>query len=675
MPLFKNSEFIQSIIRISIGLLTYLYISSGISTDYFNASYETLRNFAVIFFSFSFIILVSLFWVPASTTRRYLCLAFDISCATFSSHLSGGVNSVYVLVYLWIYIGYGTRYGKPFLVAAGVITFIGYNTLIIAENAWSTLTLDAIAFLLLIIALPIYLYAMHRRLQSEVDEARHANRAKTEFLSNMTHQIRTPIGGVVGMIDLLNKTNLDDQQQQYLHALSQSSNALQEIIEDIVDFSQIEQGNILFSHTSFQPGNLIDSLVNSLAPLAHEKNLEINCFIEDSFPQYVFSDAQRLRQLLSNLLRHVIDNAVTDNIYIHAWGGDLLPDGNIHANIEMSFTQAADTEHIYINDIPEYDQALALRIGSQLTRLMGGNLDLQYPSDSRPTLSLHFNWKPDTLQFSTPIPNYNHKTVLIYESDENNRAILENYCNRLGLETYSAHGHNNLIAHILWGKEKNKHFDLIIICETLKTGGIQSLLNRIRTEAKSTAPILYATYIKNISLTEPDASRDMQATITKPIAFEQLTRTIDQLLSTRTALVLPQHNTVPLHILIAEDSEVNASILYDHLTDMGHNVDIATDGNTALYAMHKHHYNLVFMDLYMPNLDGIEATQQWRSIESDHLAPLPIIAITAKATADIKQRCLDAGMNDFLAKPVSAKQLADVIHQYTNTPVSNDIHT
>ncbi|MCW9014476.1 MAG: hybrid sensor histidine kinase/response regulator, partial [Gammaproteobacteria bacterium] len=214
--MLKNTEFIQSVIRSIIGLLTFTYISAGIDSGYFDTDSMTLRMFALVFFSFTFVVVLSIFWKPVSTPRRYLALCFDIGSATFSSSLTGGINSVFILVYLWIYIGYGTRYGKNFLIAAVALTMVGYNVLLLTEDAWHLLTLDALAFLTLIIALPIYLYSLQKRLQVAVHDAKQADRAKTEFLSNMTHQIRTPIGGVVGMIDLLNKTDLSSQQQQYL---------------------------------------------------------------------------------------------------------------------------------------------------------------------------------------------------------------------------------------------------------------------------------------------------------------------------------------------------------------------------------------------------------------------------------------------------------------------------
>jgi len=664
MQKIKNIEFIQSLIRLTIGILTYAYISSGISSGYFNASFDVLLVFTLIFFGFSFAVMLSLIWIPASVPRRYLALAFDVSSTTFSAFLTGGINSVFILIYLWIYIGYGTRYGKHFLTTAVILTLIGYNVLLMTENAWSMLTLDALAFLTLIIALPAYLYSLQKRLQTAVSEAQTANKAKTEFLSTMAHQIRTPIGGVVGMIDLLNKTPLDAQQKQYLHALSQSSNSLQEIIEDIVDFSRIEKGNISFTQQSFQPRLLINSLIHSLAPLAHEKNININCYIHKQFPQNVLGDAQRLRQLLSNLIRHAIDQSDKQDICIDAQSSDINEENYINIKITILFSQPTGAKQIYAHDIPTSENALALRVGSQLTRLMGGTFDIQYPKENLAEFVLNFNWQLDKSVADEAINLFDNRRILIFEPNDSSREILERYCNQLNIETYTTDGKDNLIAHILWSQKKNRLFDTIVLCETLKQNTAYDLIKRIRNEAHCQAPVIYATYIQSIELSEPSIMQDIAASIIKPISLENISTTLQTVFDETSADEEALINENPQKkILLAEDNEINASIVYSHLTDMGHTVDIATDGNTALYTMHKHTYDIVFMDINMPNMTGLEATRQWRKLEPEQLS-LPIVALTAKATSEDRQQCMDAGMNDFMTKPVNAQQLKDMIDKH-----------
>ncbi len=663
MEKFKNTEFIQSIIRLGIGVLTYLYIASGLESGYFSGDLQTLQSFAEFYFSYAFLILLSIAWKPASTPRRYLTLFIDISCTTYASSLTGGINSVYVLIYLWIYIGYGTRYGKHFLIAAVAFTFIGYNILLISQNAWSTVTLDAAAFLLLILALPFYLYSLQKRLQDAVKDADQANQAKTEFLSSMTHQIRTPIGGVVGMIDLLNKTELNTQQKQYLQALSQSSHTLQEIIEDIVDFSRIEQGQINFNQQSFQPRLLINSLVHSLAPLAYEKELELNCFITQNFPVYVYSDAPRLRQLLSNLIRYAIDHSASGNIYIHAEAAEKNSHGSIPVSISINFEQASDAERIVLND-QSRDGDLALRVGSQLTHLMDGQLDIEYTKDHCPSLKIYFNWLadeektlPDTLPFSG-------KHALIFEQNQQNQDILKNYCRQLGIDTHESAGADNLIAHLLWAQQKQTTFDVVILCESLKSSFAQTLIHRIRMEARCDVPIIYATYIHGIENTISEDMLNVAATMTKPITLTELEFTLNKIFNTEAFATAQEDGQQPCSILLAEDSDINASVIYTHLTDMGHNVDIATDGNTALYAMHKHHYDIVLMDINMPKMSGLDVTREWRKLEKRE-TPLPIIAVTARATSDDKRQCYEAGMNDFLTKPITPTQLSEMLAKHT----------
>jgi CheY-like chemotaxis protein/signal transduction histidine kinase len=662
MDRLKNSEFIQSIIRLCIGALTFFYISSGIESGYFDTSHEVLKTFTIVFFSLSLLNIFSILWIAESTPRRYSALIFDIASTTFSSYLTGGINSVYVLVYLWIYIGYGTRYGLRFLGTAVVLTFIGYNLLLLTENAWHLLTLEAIAFLLLIIALPAYLYSLQKRLMHSADIATQANNAKTEFLSNMTHQIRTPIGGIVGMVNLLNKTNLDHQQKQYLQALSQSSHALQDIIDDVIDFSSIEKGKVSFNQSHTSPRLLIDSLIHSLAPLSYERDIELSCYIDKSIPDEVNLDSQRFRQLLSNLIRYAIEHSDQQDIYLNAYSSEPGSNNSVNSCIEIQFTQNLNIQHLTSNQIPETNDALPLRISYQLTRLMDGLFEIHYSSKTDIRFNLRFNWEQLNPNITQDL-RFAGKRVLIFEPNENNKNVLEKYCHQLGMKVYATTGHDNLIAHIIWSQQKNKPFDTLILGEDRRHRSCYELALRIRGEAHCNTPILYASYLHNIEQIEIEKIPAVEENIIKPISLNNLKKALYNILNEQAHTIEPANpKQRSLNILVAEDNEVNASVIYSHLTDLGHNADIATDGNTALYAMHKHHYDLVFMDLNMPNMDGLETTRQWRKLEKKH-SHLPIIALTAKATEEDRKHCFTSGMDDFMAKPVQEEQLIAVIQK------------
>jgi len=666
MEKLKNPELIQSIIRLCFGVLSYLYMSTGINNGYFNISYETLNIFISIFIGFSVLNMLTIFIKPTCFPRRYLALGFDIASATFSSFLTGGINSVYVLVYLWIYIGYGTRYGLKFLSIAVVLTLIGYNILLLTENSWHLLTLEYFAFLLLIIALPAYLYSMQKRLINLADLANSNSIAKSNFLSTMTHQIRTPIGGIVGMIDLLNKTKLDIQQKQYLQSLSQSSHSLQVIIEDVVDFSHIEKGHVSINQVSSNPRILIDSLVHSLAPLGYEKELDLSCYIDQSFPNDVFIDAQRFRQLLSNLIRYAIEYSTLKGVYIHAYAGQINSSEHISTNIEIKFQQNTELALLHSNQIPDTNEAFPLRISYQLTRLMNGLFEIQYNKQNDICFNLHFNWQKNTASAEHHIPTQTMegKRALIYDTDKTNLDILEKYCQQFGMEVYATSGRDNLIAHIIWSHEKNKPFDIIILGEDRKHKYCHDLVVRIRNEAKSIAPILYACYMHSMEQIEAESLHGIQASIIKPISLGILQSTISDLFQQPLGDDEKSQSTQrPLSILVAEDNEINASVVYSHLSNLEHNVDIATDGTTALYAMHKHHYDLVLMDINMPNMNGLEATRQWRRLESTK-SHLPIIALTAKATSEDRELCINAGMDDFLSKPINENQLKEMLKKH-----------
>lgn len=660
----KNPELIQSFIRLCIGGLTYVYITTGIESEYFIASQNTIFYFSLFFFGLSIVNILSILWIPSSTPRRYAMLAFDIGVTTFASFLSGGLNSVYILVYLWIYIGYGSRYGINFLSVAVALTLLSYNVLLLTEDAWHLLSLEAIAFLLIITALPAYLYSMQKRLMKMATQADSKNIAKNEFLHTMAQQVNSPMGGIVGMTDLLNKTELNIQQKQYLQSLSQSSQSLQEIIEDIVDFSRLEKADIPLNHVQINPRILIDGLVHSLAPLGYEKSRELTYYINSSFPNEAYIDAQKFRQLLSNLIRYAIQHSASKSIYIHAYAGTINANENLNANIEIQFQQSTETEPLQPNKMPNTNETLPLRISYQLTRLMNGLFEIQTNENQDVIFNLHFNWEKTRVNYKLNKRIHNNKRILIFDIDKVNLNVLEKYCLQLDMEVYTTSGHDNLIAHILWSQEKAQLFDIIILCEDIKHKHYHDLVNRIRNETLCNAPILYATYMHRIEQIAGKNLEGIQATILKPISLDILTRTLADLLLTCPPKLKTPENTLPtLNILIAEDYETNASDAYEHLTNLGHNVDIATDGNTALYAMNKYTYHLVLMDTSMPSLDGIEATKYWRFLERG-VKRTPIFALMESATDQTRDLCISAGMDDFFSKPINELQLKDALSKH-----------
>jgi len=406
--------------------------------------------------------------------------------------------------------------------------------------------------------------------------------------------------------------------------------------------------------------------MHSLAPLGYERQQELNCFIDESFPDSVMIDTQRLRQLLSNLIRYVIEHSTKQGVYVFAHAGHYNTNQLLSISIEISFQQTPDTAKLSTSQIPDTNEALPLRIAYQLTRLMDGLFEIQQKEKDNLQFNLRFNWKQLENATDQHADFPQNTRVLIFDTTPICRDILEKYCLQLGMDVYATSGNDSLLAHIIWSNEKNTPFDVIILGENRRQINCHELVTRIRHEVKCNTPILYATYLHSPDHAETEYLQYIQATIIKPVSLDILKNTLIKLLKQQHKV--KENKTTEqtaLNILIAEDNEINASVVYSHLTDLGHNVDIATDGTTALYAMHKHPYQLVLMDIYMPNIDGIEATLQWRRMEKGK-AHIPIIALTASATAEEKERCLQAGMDDFLTKPVHEAQLKKILDQYTN---------
>jgi len=669
MEIFRNTEFIQSLIRMTIGALTYIYMSYGINSGYFQFPYETLNLITIIFFSFTGLTTLSIFLIPTSLLRRYISLSFDIASTTVAASLTGGINSAYVLVYLWIYIGYGTRYGKNFILTSVALTFIGYNYLIFSQDGWAILTLDAIAFLMLIIALPFYLYTLQKRLQLAYNEAAQANTAKSEFLTALTQQIRTPISGVVGMINLLNKTPLNNQQKQYIEALNQSSESLQEVIEDVADFTLIEQGQIKLRQKSINPRKIISSVAHSLAPMAYEKNMDLNCYINENFPQYVFSDTHRFRQLISNVLRDAIEQNEAKQIYLFANSGNVDKEGWIYVCIEIHIQQSSDTRHGETTSSTGQHN-LSLRLSSQLARLMNGKFDVKYSSDSMPSYHLTFRWRVDNINAPLDAIKFNGKRILIFDQTRQSRVNLERYAEQLDMEYYSASQSENFLAHLIWTRKKQQPFDMVLISDSLDQPAGKNIFLMLH-EHMPDAPVIHATYQQLLEKFSANEFPGVTTTLMKPVLLNNLTETLKTLLlqSSDASVVtrMPKYR-----VLLVDNNEVHSDILHGQLTDMGHETDIATNGESALYTLSRHHYDIILLEVDLPDISGIEIARQWRQMEHDTC--IPIIAITADNSEPHYEICIQAGMNDLLTKPINDDILTDTLIRIMDTSQASNIN-
>ena len=293
----KAEEFSSFIIRLILGSVACFICAMGILFEILHMSLQTYLIISLFFYFFTFAFFLDLFHTLESNKRRYFTLFIDISFPSLTIYYTAGETQVIWLLYVWLYIGYGARYGKSYLFTAQIITLFQYNLVLFLNNAWSNNPLDLATHMFVLATLPFYLLSMIKRLHLAKTEAIKIAKLKSQFLANMSHEIRTPLNGIIGTSYLLSKTSLNKQQQKYLKAFTYSSEILLNLINDILDFSKIDANKVELVKKDIHIQHCIEQIIQTLLFNADQKNLTVNYHIHKNVPDTLVGDEKRLKQI------------------------------------------------------------------------------------------------------------------------------------------------------------------------------------------------------------------------------------------------------------------------------------------------------------------------------------------------------------------------------------------